>query len=780
MRSQKYIWLGFVGGIALPLACTDLPEDESDSGPGGVGPADASQPGDGYSPQADVPRLPITSDAGDMGPANPTGVVSIVFSEPVDRDLTGGIIRLAVDTDSQLPLRGVEFTVNGVRFDTDLLAPFEAHLDTTARPDEWVTLGALAVDIEGRSAQAEIEVLIDNSPPDIQLLQPQPREALFFGAEGFDIEVDPQDASESVSVVVTVNGIALPPGDGMPYQTHVAFEELMILPEDLPLDLSIVIDAVDGRGQASSLTSDHSLKSRMAWSFQTLGEIWAQPAVGPDGTVYMGSNDANLYAIRPDGTELWRYSAGAEVITRPAVDDQGRIYFGAGNHLVSLNPNGSQRWRFNASGAVSSSPALSPDQSTVYIGSYSEQVFAVNAEGGGQQWAFPAHQRVLSSPAVGSDGTIYIGSHDNRLYAINPDGSELWSHLSGDEVWGGAIVTQDNSIVYGSNDGFAYSLDAMGNLEWELNTRGQIWGQPVQGPDGTLYLGSTFRRLRAITPAGDELWQFSTGGLAQSSPTLDRTQTIYIGSTDQNLYAVSSVGQQRWAFRTDGEILASPTISQDQTMVYVGSTDRRMYAMWTGLAPSVCPPPEMVRVGTYEIMQYEASRPDATPLFDGAQEEIACSQPGVMPWVGVDWDQAVAACAAVEMRLCTISEWTQACRGEGDVDLPYGADPQPEACNGGDHPATGCTSGSCEVAATGTHNRCLSAAGAADMSGNVWEWTADFIPQPGEDVRFIRGGSFRVTDDLLRCGHESPDASRPANTSADDIGFRCCREAVDP
>ena len=36
----------------------------------------------------------------------------------------------------------------------------------------------------------------------------------------------------------------------------------------------------------------------LKWSFQTSAEIWSSPAIGQDGTIYVGSSDRYLYAIR--------------------------------------------------------------------------------------------------------------------------------------------------------------------------------------------------------------------------------------------------------------------------------------------------------------------------------------------------------------------------------------------------------------------------------------------------------------------------------------------------
>ena len=38
----------------------------------------------------------------------------------------------------------------------------------------------------------------------------------------------------------------------------------------------------------------------LLWKFETGGRVVSSPAIGPDGTVYVGSNDKSLYAIKTD------------------------------------------------------------------------------------------------------------------------------------------------------------------------------------------------------------------------------------------------------------------------------------------------------------------------------------------------------------------------------------------------------------------------------------------------------------------------------------------------
>lgn len=64
------------------------------------------------------------------------------------------------------------------------------------------------------------------------------------------------------------------------------------------------------------------------WRFNTDGAVFSSPAV-VDDTVYVGSNDGNLYAIATaDGTERWRTETDDAVYSSPVVAD-GVVYVGS-------------------------------------------------------------------------------------------------------------------------------------------------------------------------------------------------------------------------------------------------------------------------------------------------------------------------------------------------------------------------------------------------------------------------------------------------------------------
>ena len=44
------------------------------------------------------------------------------------------------------------------------------------------------------------------------------------------------------------------------------------------------------------------------------------PAIADDGTIYVGSEDTNLYAVNPDGTQKWEYPLGDENKYSPGIN----------------------------------------------------------------------------------------------------------------------------------------------------------------------------------------------------------------------------------------------------------------------------------------------------------------------------------------------------------------------------------------------------------------------------------------------------------------------------
>ncbi len=95
---------------------------------------------------------------------------------------------------------------------------------------------------------------------------------------------------------------------------------------------------------------------------------------------------------------------------------------------------------------------------------------------------------------------------------------------------------------------------------------------------------------------------------------------------------------------------------------------------------------------------------------------FAASLPGVTPSGYITWFQAQQACKNSGKRLPSNAEWQAAVAGTPDP----GPDNGTTDCN---------TSTAGAVTSTGSRSSCVSADGAFDMVGNLFEWVADWVPR---------------------------------------------------
>ena len=55
----------------------------------------------------------------------------------------------------------------------------------------------------------------------------------------------------------------------------------------------------------------------LKWGSRTSDQVQSSPALGTDGTIYVGSNDHKLYATNPNGEQKWSFTAGNAVKSSP-------------------------------------------------------------------------------------------------------------------------------------------------------------------------------------------------------------------------------------------------------------------------------------------------------------------------------------------------------------------------------------------------------------------------------------------------------------------------------
>ena len=355
------------------------------------------------------------------------------------------------------------------------------------------------------------------------------------------------------------------------------------------------------------------------WNYEAENNIgYSSPAIGADGTIYIGSEDTYLYALNPNnGSMKWRYKIGNIIASSPAVGADGTVYIGGvDRYLYALDPeDGSMKWRYQTPNGIYSSPAIGAD-GTVYVGTIDHHLYAIappsdDSQSGELLWSYQTSDDIYySSPAIGANGTVYIGSRDDYLYAIVPpeddsqSGVMLWRYQTAGDIDSSPAIGADGTVYIGSDDDYLYAISPPSNgsqsgvLKWRFESNNDIISSPTIGADGTIYVGSTDYYLYALDSTdGSLLWSYQTDGAIYSSPAVGSDGIIYVGSFDDYLYAVSppsdssQSGTLQWSFPTGDNIYSSPAIATDGA-IYVGSVDDKVYAVSSssaGLADSVWP-----------------------------------------------------------------------------------------------------------------------------------------------------------------------------------------------
>jgi formylglycine-generating enzyme required for sulfatase activity len=192
-------------------------------------------------------------------------------------------------------------------------------------------------------------------------------------------------------------------------------------------------------------------------------------------------------------------------------------------------------------------------------------------------------------------------------------------------------------------------------------------------------------------------------------------------------------------------------------------------------------------------MQLGVPGDNYAPCADNGQnctdDIYAVSLPGVIPSTGITWFQAQAACENARKRLPSNAEWQVAAAGTPDA--------------GPDNGTTDCNTTTAtfmlpeDPVNTGSRSGCVSARGAYDMVGNLFEWVADWAPHSttcgawnavasptGDDQCFAGAATTGAPGALLRGGNFNSGTNAGPLAVAGNIepssapvrvGFRCAR-----
>ncbi len=421
------------------------------------------------------------------------------------------------------------------------------------------------------------------------------------------------------------------------------------------------------------------------WQYTTQDAVTCSPAVGPDGTVYVGSNDNSIYALTPQGAKKWSYAAGGLFDTSAAaVAADGTVYAGnSDGNLYAFNPDGSLKWTFTvptpaaSSGlgnSVDASPAVGAD-GTVYMHADDGNLYAISPAGA-KQWTASVPSGSYAAPTLAPDGTIYIGTDAGQFYAFNPNGTAKWTFaapVAGEGIYTAAAIDASGNLYIATLSGNVYSVSPQGALRWTFSSGDAITSAPAVA-NGSLYFGGYDGNLYSLsTSTGAVNWKYALGAQVRASaPAIDSNGVVYIGCYDHNVYAVSSSGALVRIYATDDWVRSSPVIVG--STLYVGSNDHRVYAFNIGAGPAQADWPmyqyDSHRAGRVEVAVTQEPTAESIATGGTVSLSVAATGPGSLTY---QWNFNGAAIPGATGSTYTLSAATPSNSGTYTVTITSGS-----------------------------------------------------------------------------------------------------------
>ena len=312
-----------------------------------------------------------------------------------------------------------------------------------------------------------------------------------------------------------------------------------------------------------------------SWQFRTDGEVWSSPQLLLAGTMLVGSDDGNLYALDSDtGLEAWRFDASTAIRDRVTVSGS-RIFLTNGNYLFSLvQETGEEIWRRRLS---TISPVIGTAESGVLIvGSYDRRTYGVDPVNGETLWTVRTRGEHRTAAIVLSERAVF-GSDLGEVVVVDWASGAVQVRLDLDSAVAGVTPGTERDFFVSTDDGFLYRLTLEGSELWRRNLGSRL-GSAALLDSGVLYLGTGEGEILALDASdGETLWTFAARDGIGATPTLGG-DLLLVGSLDHHLYALeANSGLERWRFETLGWVVTQPQV--DRGRVIFGGLDGSVYGM---------------------------------------------------------------------------------------------------------------------------------------------------------------------------------------------------------
>ncbi|MCK4830739.1 6-bladed beta-propeller, partial [bacterium] len=375
---------------------------------------------------------------------------SVEITNPFDNSMVSDEVPIQTNAASAVGISKVEFYINDTKEHEDITSPspytYNWDTSTLPLPDGTYTIKAKAYNIEGKTAEDEISVVVNNSQdkePLISLTNPANEAVVRLRAT---IEAEASDVDGGIAKVeFYADGTLVTTSNVTPYANNYSYKYTWDATSVEDGETEVKVIAYDSIGQMAEASITVTVVNHEEfghvdkWSRNNAVDL----AVDKDGNLYVaGEHRVSKYS--PDGTLIFEIEDNSNDYNfswwlRVAVDESGNIYVSNSerHQIVKFDPNGNYvtKWgsygygdyRFNNPDGIATD-----SEGNVYVSDYhNNRIVKYDPEGtyltelgsqGGEDGQFNNPQGI----AIDDENYIYVvDRHNYRIQVFKPDGEFL-------------------------------------------------------------------------------------------------------------------------------------------------------------------------------------------------------------------------------------------------------------------------------------------------------------------------------------------------------------------
>jgi len=166
-------------------------------------------------------------------------------------------------------------------------------------------------------------------------------------------------------------------------QGSIAFPLALNEQEITVADSQVVATVIYGVTVSGTCFALSGMSGQVLWTYQIPGVPLSGPVVGPDNSIYLGSQ-IGLIALEAEieATNRLRWIFNAPEVYMPAVDADGTVYLVSRQRIIARNPNNTPVWQYTLP-AISRTPLTIGRDGRVYLATMTGVLYAINTSGPG-------------------------------------------------------------------------------------------------------------------------------------------------------------------------------------------------------------------------------------------------------------------------------------------------------------------------------------------------------------------------------------------------------------